>query len=180
MTAGAAIWVKSQERDLTPLRDRLQYRRRQLQELYGPLRMLRARSRLLRESLPEDPRWRLVENIIAVKNTPERVVVDLILKTGEEVARLIIDRAGLIEEGLTTTDVNGRMEVEQGAPSSFHQFLRHQELLRAAWTATDGDEEQEARRLAEKHPFPRRLDDDINTGYQRVTQLLEELESQAT
>jgi hypothetical protein len=102
------------------------YRMRQLSELYGPLTLLRATENGLRKSLPskevgdEGERWRLVRHIEDARRTPAmKVIVEAILAINEGIETLLITKAGLMEG--------------DSLPESFKDFMHHSKLLKLAW-----------------------------------------------
>jgi hypothetical protein len=144
------------------LQKRLDLRLRQLNEFYGPLHLQRRRSQGLRRRLPPfetDPatgadlvdtngrkvRWRLVRNIESAKADPELAkIVESILDSGDEVVRLLMERAGLI--------------AHERPPQAFQQFVQHHDRLRASWKAGVSQSP------GENWPFPGAVasDDDLN------------------
>lgn len=123
---------------------------KQLNELYGPLFMLRVTSSQLRDRVgPNDGTWRLVDHIVEAKRDPTKAaIVQEILKINERIGELIEGQAGLL--------------VEFPPPRSFGEFLPHARLLKMSW-------EREANQDAEdRFPFPRALDDDIAASIRKL------------
>jgi hypothetical protein len=106
------------------------YRIRQLNELYGPLYMLRMTSRRLWRQLPgvlnAEPgvtQWHLIDHIQELKNEPEahrRLIVEEILKINSQLSDLIVGEAGLLER--------------VPPPESFEKFLEHARTLQVHWS----------------------------------------------
>lgn len=123
---------------------------KQLNELYGPLFMLRTTSAQLRDRVgPNDGTWRLVDHIVEVKRDPTKAaIVQEILTINERISELIEGQAGLL--------------VEFPPPRSFEEFLPHARLLKMRW-------ERGANQDAEdRFPFPRALDDDIASSIRKL------------
>lgn len=118
---------------------RRRHRQRQLTELYRPLVLERRRSELLRTKLPEwEPdgtRWRLVHHIADAKAETEwSAIVERILESGDQIARLLREKAGLVEQS--------------PPPQSFAKFLLHHELLKLSWETGKNQDPNDS------HPFP--------------------------
>jgi hypothetical protein len=165
---GALIGVYGAQRtsefkhDSDVLQKRLDLRLRQLNEFYGPLHLQRRRSQGLRKRLPQyekDPatgadrvdgaghkvRWRLVENIEEARSNENYAkVVDSIIAAGDEVAQILMERAGLI--------------AHERPPQSFQLFIQHHDRLKASWKAGVSQPE------GEEWPFPGAvaIDDDLS------------------
>lgn len=136
------------------------YHRKQLDELYGEMFLLRSTSRRLWSRLHgNDSSFRLVDNITAIKGEPSdrrRRIVEHILAINDRLAKLIEMRASLL--------------TELPPPESFMAFLDHQRALATLWdmgenVQTDGPEPS----------FPRNLDDDIKKAIDSIQSRLREL-----
>lgn len=147
VAGGFLVWNGNRQRaaelEKADREARREYRYRQRTELYGPLKVERRRSELLRRKLPEwedeerTRRWRLVHHIFDAKSDPEqRQIVERILDAGDKVTNLIREKAGLIEQ--------------RRMPGSFEKFILHHELLRLSW-ATGKNQDPSG-----SHPFPGR------------------------
>jgi hypothetical protein len=148
-------------RSFTDKQQRIAYRERQLNELYGPLKVYRADCTALRASFPKSP-WRLVENISGTRRDAGlSTIVEAILQINRATEELLVSKAGLID----------------GAPpGSFSQFMHHSRLLRAAWEhggelVPDG---VEGTRVADV-PYPVQFSEDVDASYERVRADLEQL-----
>ena len=141
---------------------RLEFRFRQLNELYAPLSVKLEKNRLLykrlREGKPNPDAWHLLDNIAAVRQTPSDLeLAKQILGVDSEIADLIETRAGLIEGSL---------------PASFSQFLGHYAVLKLAL------EGKTAPIPAEFQYYPATLNEDVAGGMERVSAALKaELDS---
>jgi hypothetical protein len=101
----------------------LELKIKQLNELYGPLKLLLEQNRRLAQELREgkvDPeKWRLLDNIEQVKKNPrELAIVTEILGIDKTIQDLIINKGGLISP--------------PGPPKSFDLFLGHFKILTMA------------------------------------------------
>ncbi len=128
-----------------------EYKIQQLNELYGPVFMLRAESRQLRERVgPPSQEWRLVDHIAEVKTDPLRSrIVEEILAINSRIGDLVIGRAGLL--------------ARHPAPTSFQEFLAHARLLQMSWEA--GVDQDPAHRA----PFPLAFDEDVAIAIDQLT-----------
>ena len=134
--------------------------RKQLDELYGEMFLLRSTSRRLWSRLSADATgFRLIDNIAAIQSEPSdmrRLIVQQILAINARLANLIETRASLL--------------TELPPPESFMAFLDHQRALAALWdlgvnVQPDGREPS----------FPRNLDDDIKKAIDAIQSRLREL-----
>lgn len=142
----------------------MNWRVRQLNELYGPLRMLRSTSKSLRDSLPRyEPngeRWRLVRHLPDAKARDEyRIIVDEILRIGGAIEDLLINKAGLME----SVDL----------PPSFAQFMHHSRLLRIAWELGADFKSEPGVTDISDIPFPDEIDQDISKAIAVISAALE-------
>ena len=96
---------------------------RQIDELYGPLLMMRRQSNYLWSRLregKEDPDWRLLNHIEEVKKNPsERAIVQELVRLNELSQMLILGHPALIYQHIL--------------PESFHKFLAHAGLVKVAF-----------------------------------------------
>ncbi len=146
-------------RDFSMRQREIDWRVRQLNEVYGPLRMLRATSRLLRDSLPkteaDGQRWRLVRHIEESRQKAEyRVIVEGILRISRAIEDILVAKAGLLEG--------------EEIPASFSKFMQHSRLLQIAWGAPTNVTEQPDLVGVADVPFPDEIDQDIETAIASV------------
>lgn len=135
------------------------YRIRQLNELYGPLYMLRMMSRRLWKQLPgvdnAEPGvtdWKLIDHIVEIKGEEDakrRLIVEDILKINDQLTELIVGKAGLLER--------------VPPPASFEKFLEHARTLRIYW-----DQEANVAKGVAHLPFPGEIDDDVREALQTL------------
>lgn len=137
-----------------------EYLRRQLDELYGEMLILRSTSRRLWSRLHEaDEQFRLIDNIETIKSEPSdrrRRVVEQILAINARLATLIETRASLL--------------TELPPPESFMAFLDHQRALASLW-----DMGRNAEPDAREPSFPRDLDRDVNDAVRAIQAQLRNL-----
>lgn len=136
------------------------WRVRQINELYGPLQMYRATSKRLRESLPAfekdgTTRWRLVMHIPDAKANPgQKIVVEEILSISKAIESLLLHKAGLMEATEPT--------------ENFAKFMHHSRLLRIAWrhggVLGTGPGQVDVTDV----PFPDAVDEDISKAVTRI------------
>jgi hypothetical protein len=152
-------------RSFTMEQQEIDRRLRQLNEFYGPLRMLRATSRRLRLSLPRETdagdRWRLVGNIAQVKADPgAKLIVEAILEINGAIDGILIHKAGLMEGDVV--------------PESFEKFMHHSRLLKLAWQS-DAEIVHDPRLTGVADvPFPDEIDADIAAAVSAVQNALQE------
>lgn len=174
IAALASVWAaykSSQTANVHSERERtdraIDYCRQQLNELYGPLYMLRQTSRrlydVLREQMKVDAsqhdHWRLVDHIVDVRNGSElaKSSVERILAINAEIQSLLKSKWGLLQE--------------YPPHDSFIQFMSHSALLQQAW---DKGANQDA---DSRTPFPRGIDQDIETDISAIKTELATLSS---
>jgi hypothetical protein len=139
---------------------------KQLNEFYEPLRMLRTKSRLLRQTLPEfeedGSRWRLVRHIPEIQQDSGRArVVEMILSINDRIEDLLISKAGLMEGE---------------APGTFGEFMHHSGLLKLAWDhGGELNEDPNGTVQVADVPFPTKIDDDIARTHRTVRTALDDL-----
>lgn len=138
------------------------YRRRQLNDFYGRVYMLRRQSESLRRLLPGEngtgKRWRLVDHIMDIKsgtNDKQKQAVEMILEFDKEIAGLLIANVGLY--------------YQFPAPQSYTDFVQHYELLQLAWDQDQNQSEEE------RLPYPDDFDSDLNSAIAAIKQRLDEL-----
>lgn len=139
------------------------YRIRQLNELYGPMHMLRRQSRSLWKQLPPEPdpepgvtKWKLIDHIEEIWAEPDdrrRMVVTSILEINEKLSELIIEKGGLL--------------VEFPAPDTFETFLNHATTLRQHW-----ERKRNVTDETSHVPFPGDIDRDINNAIEALRKKL--------
>jgi len=166
ITAAIMTWNSSRnQRRQSDEHREIDFRRAQLNELYGPLLMLRQASKRTRELLPDQDangvEWRLVDHIEEVRDGHHRdweAAVEQILTISDEVDALLISKAGLFET--------------LPPPESFALFLAHSRRLRMYW------EERENQPTGKRIPFPgEELDRDIAAAVATVKTRLEKLKA---
>jgi hypothetical protein len=156
--------LKRIEHDLISRQREIDYRRRQLDEFYGRILMLRQVSRSLRDRLPEEDgrgRWRLVHNIEQVKNSPDEQLiktVERIIEIDTEIQSIMTNKTSLL--------------VEFPQPASFSLFARHAELLRMDWSLGRNQDPENS------VPYPDDLDRDLSSGYNTIKHRLDLLLTQ--
>jgi hypothetical protein len=138
------------------------YRVRQLNELYGPLRMLTLTNVRLRLSLPpgdEKGGWRLVHHLPeAWANRGDRLVVDQIIEVNKAIEELLLTKAGLMES----------------TRPSYSEFMQHSRLLNQAWRFMTDSKKAVLPPLPSGEvsivdvPFPKAFDRDIETAIATV------------
>jgi hypothetical protein len=154
--------LKRLEQQFSDRQRETDYRRRQLNDFYGRVYMLRRQSESLRRLLPDKDqpgdRWRLVDHIINIRdgaNEKQKQAVETILQLDKEIADLLTTSVGLY--------------LQFPAPQSYTDFVQHYELLQLAW---DQDQNQSK---AERLPFPDQFDQDLNTAIEAIKRRLDEL-----
>ena len=127
---------------------------KQLNELYGPLFMLRTTSRQLRDRIgPNDGTWRLVDHISEIQSDPTKSrIVEEILRISGTISRLLEGQAGLL--------------IDFPPPKSFEEFLPHARLLAMSW---DAGEDQDP---TSRFPFPDAFDDNVADAVRRLKERL--------
>lgn len=101
----------------------IQRTERQIDELYGPLILLRRQSHYLWSKLREgksDPDWRLLNHIEEVKSDPtETAIAEELLRLNDLSQALILKHPALV--------------YRQVLPDSFHKFLAHAGVVKVAF-----------------------------------------------
>ena len=162
--AGFSWWSQRTFRKADELARRRQrsteYHRKQLDELYGTMFLLRSTSRRLWSRLHEEGEdFRLIDNIAAIKSESSdrrRRIVQQILDINARLASLIETRASLLTGGLPP-------------PESFMAFLDHQRALATLWDMSENADGREP-------SFPRSLDDDIKKAIETIQTRLRDLD----
>ena len=154
VAAVLAARTASQQRRLAVEDRELRFREAQLNNLYGPLLMLRAASSNFRSLLPAGPpqgTWRTVDHIEELHDGSheiERETVGEILALGKRIEDLITQQAGLFEDS--------------PARDAAAKFVAHSGQLRMYWDA--GKNEPQDGRL----PFPSELDEHLAADVRRI------------
>jgi len=134
------------------------YRIRQLNELYGPIHMLRRRSRRLWEQLRPDTlspgdEWHVHDHVAEIRSDRVRSrILDDILQINARLEELIIGRAGLLWR--------------QPAPDSFYEFLEHAALVSIA--VEQGGVPEGRKRVY----FPEQFDGDVDEAFEALTRAI--------
>lgn len=139
----SVIAVFSTNRRLDLIRES-DYRRKQLDEFYGQLVILRLRSAKMREQLsPLGGDWRLIHNIVDIQKDPDprrKRLVEEILKINGSIVKLLTDKASLLE-------VSPMRE-------EYKVFVAHADQLQMLWDQKRNASETDV-------PFPLELDSAI-------------------
>jgi hypothetical protein len=127
----------------------LEFKIRQLNELYGPLSNLVELNRRLALKLREDKsdpeNWRLLNNLPAVLENPrDKAIVNEIIDVDAKIEDLIINKGGFIRS--------------PGPPESFILFLIHYIILKLA---IDG---KEIPQVSDFELYPRELNEDVKVA----------------
>jgi hypothetical protein len=154
--------LKRLEQQFSDRQRETDYRRRQLNDFYGRVYMLRRQSDSLRRLLPDKDgagnRWRLVDHIIDIRNganEKQKQAVEMILQLDKEIAELLTTSVGLYDQF--------------PAPQSYTDFVQHYELLQLAWDQNQNQNE------TERLPFPDQFEPDLNTAIETIKRRLDEL-----
>lgn len=152
---GAALLNTSRQKAadaaVTRWKSELEHRQKQLNELYGPLTMLRSTSRSLRRLLPSrvnGSEWRLVHHIGDVRREWDRLNTDpsadidpalCLTREQLEVAHLIVDY------GNKTCDLlNRHAGLLEGPPvGGLVRYQEHHNRLRASWETASNQPREE-------------------------------------
>lgn len=144
------------------LEHEVEFRRRQLNELYGPIHMKQSTSVSLRKMLPgiqeDGTKWRLVDHIAEVKasgNVDLINCVEEILRINDEIIEALISKSALY--------------VSFPPPVTLSRYIAHVKLLSLAWR--QGHNEDPENRL----PFPDDFDHVIEDAVLRIRSRLREL-----
>jgi hypothetical protein len=169
VAAGAAIavavvsaWFQRDARkaeDLARRRERsIDHTRKQLDELYGEMYLLRSTSqRQWSRLFPPDTEFRLIDHIAEIQKEPSdtrRLVVEQVLEINARLAKLIETKASLL--------------TELPPPESFMAFLDHQRALATLWELGENAKGPEP-------SFPRNLDADIDKAVASLQARLRDL-----
>lgn len=133
---------------------------RQLNELYGPLRLLIEQNRhlalRLRQGKGDPMEWRLLDHISEVLGDPQdKAIVNEIIEIDGKIEQLIINNGGLVRT--------------LGPPESFSLFLGHYKILKLA---IDG---KETPQIKEFEYYPRQLNDDVNNAFDAIKLEVDEI-----
>jgi SAM-dependent methyltransferase len=144
----------------------LEFRIRQIMEFYAPMQLLIEKSRLLYEKLIwamkrtdkdfDKKNFRLLDQISNLyKKNELKPLIDAIIGTGDEMSKLIIDKGGLIEGGVTQTYID---------------YQAHLEILKAAKSGkTSKEQETGWQRFGY---YPRLLNREVKEGYKSVLEYI--------
>lgn len=164
LAAAVISWLsgRKQRRQADQHRE-IDFRRAQLNELYGPLMMWREASKRTRELLPDRDadgnEWHLVDHIEEARrgDHPEwEAAVEQILEISAKVEDLLSTKAGLLEN--------------LPPPESYGLFLSHSGRLRMYW------KQNQNQPIDKRLPFPgEQLDQDIADEHDAIKKRLEEL-----
>lgn len=129
----------------------LEFRLRQVNELFGPLMLYKEQSTRLhhkvRHGKPDPDNWRLLDYAPAILEDPvDGPMVREILRIVHEMELLIISKGGLMRSG--------------GIPASFKAFLHHAAIMRSAFAEGAHRLEFEAADY-----YPRQMDIDVEQAY---------------
>jgi hypothetical protein len=164
LAAAGISWASGRrQRQQSDQHREIDFRRAQLNELYGPLVMWREASKRTRELLPyEDANgneWRLLDHIDEVRGGEHpdwEEAVEQILQISAKVEDLLTSKAGLFES--------------LPAPESYSRFLAHSGRLRMYW------EQRKNQPVDKRLPFPgERMDRDIAAELFVIMKRLENL-----
>jgi hypothetical protein len=140
----------------------IEFRRQQLNELYGPIHMKQATSVSLRRMLPgiqeDGSKWRLVDHIEDVKASGDTDLINCvgeILRINEEIAEALTSKSALY--------------VSFPPPQTLSRYIAHVRLLSLAWR--QGHNESQETRL----PFPDDFDKVIEEAVLAIRLRLAEL-----
>ena len=141
----------------------LQHRLRQLNDFYGPIQSLNAKSRALHDQLakgkPEG--WHFLPNAEdTLKNNHDKALMTEILINNDKIDALITEKAGL---ALHPYDM----------PRSFRRFQKHHTLVKIAM------KEPNSLITSDDDVFPREFDTDIESECKAVSTELEDILAKA-
>lgn len=140
----------------------IDFRRQQLNELYGPIHMKQSTSVSLRKLLPwtepDGSKWRLVDHISEVKNSNDPTTLNAvqeILRINDEIMNALISKSSLY--------------VAFPPPMALSHYIAHVKLLSLAWG--QGRDQDPENRL----PFPDDFDRVIEEAVLQIRKRLAEL-----
>jgi hypothetical protein len=138
----------------------LDFRLRQLNDLYGPLLLLLAQSERLakkiREGRPNPEKWRMLDHVDEVLKDPEAKVVALqILEIGNRIEDILLSKAGLA--------------LGPEPPETFALYLGHVAILRLMLQG------RARPKIAADEYYPRQLNEDVREGYGRIQSEIDRL-----
>jgi hypothetical protein len=151
------------ENSLAAAAEQIAICRQQLSDFYRPLQQHRASSALLRDLLPAHP-WRMVQHLPEMRISKEASVVDMILEEGDKIVDIITKNIVHQESGPN----------QKGVRSCFVMFIKHQVLLREAWSqlteAYSSGQDLSDVQLTEisDTPFPLDLDNCIRLEVEQI------------
>ena len=144
----------------------LEFRIRQIMEFYAPMQLLIEKSRnIYKKFIWEMDRtekdfdkinFRLLDHISALyKDKKLRPFIDPIIDTGDEMSKLIVDKGGLIEGGVTQTYID---------------YQAHLEILKTAKVGISSMKEEPG--WQEFGYYPRLLNREVREGYKSVLEYI--------
>jgi hypothetical protein len=138
----------------------LEFRLRQLNDLYGPLLLRLEQSdrlaRKLREGVSDPAKWRLLDHVDEVLAHPESAAVaEQILEIGQTIEEILLTRAGLA--------------LSPRPPETFGLYLGHIAILRMMMR-------EDARpKISDHEYYPRQLNEDVRAGYTAIQTEIQQL-----
>lgn len=138
----------------------LEFKLRQVNELYGPLRHLLDQNVVLAKQIrigkPEPAKWRLMDHLPAILDDPrDGAIAKTIVEIDSRILDLITTKAGLVIGGVL--------------PQSFTLFGSHYQLLRLAMGGMKIDPTDVG------YYYPRELDSEVLRGYTAISLEVHEL-----
>ncbi|MFE6173699.1 hypothetical protein [Streptomyces sp. NPDC056464] len=159
-----ATRTAKRQREAVRVERRIEYCRRQLNDLYGKLYTLRQASKSLYATLhaggsrPED--WRLVDHIDEIRaegDSSKIGTVKEIIKINKSIEDTLVSQFGLMDQF--------------PPPDSFQQFVSHSRQLQVAWN-------KKSDLAGPRVSFPRGLDDDIAKSIDTIRERIAELDAE--
>jgi hypothetical protein len=157
-----SVW-SSQHTEMNKKRSlEIEFRRQQLNDLYGPIHMKQRTSVALRGLFPwknpDGTKWRLVDHIVEIQHQAEPTklsAVSEIIRINEEIAELLTKHFGLY--------------LGFPPPDTLSHYIAHAKLLSLAWR--EGRNEDSANRLPFPDEFDTVIEDAIDTLRNRLGQI---------
>lgn len=158
-----AAKAAKRQREAVRVERRIEHCRRQLNNLYGQLYMLRQASKSLYATLhtsgerPQD--WRLVDHINEIVTEDEKSkigTIEEIIKINKMIEDLLVSQSGLVDQF--------------PPPESFQRFVSHSRQLQVAWGKKS---DLEGSRVS----FPRNFDSDIENSITEIRARIAELDA---
>jgi len=128
----------------------LEFKMRQLNDLYGRMLPLIEKSKMLWDKLTEDKpdKWHLLGHLEEVRdNARDMNLAKVISDVNDEIVKLLLENGGLIRGTV---------------PESFKLYLKHQALVRMAMDGKD------VGRIAEHEYYPKHFDQDVRDACSRL------------